>query len=110
MTALSPAKTDAWRPDEGAVTAIAEGRHGDPFAVLGMHAPAGAPLSVRVMWPGADSVTVIDAASGEALAELERIDERGFFAGPIEDRRALARQRLNASGIGVRRRRAVRSP
>src|SRR5262245_18144892 len=43
--------------DDGALYAILEARHGDPFAVLGMH-QAGEQLVVRVLRPDARSVTV----------------------------------------------------
>ena len=57
-------KRPAWQPDDAAIDAIVAGRHGDPFAVLGMHGGDGKVVSVRVFWPGADSIEVIDKASG----------------------------------------------
>jgi 1,4-alpha-glucan branching enzyme len=84
---LEAASDQSWRPDGGAVAAIAGGRHGDPFAVLGMHARGDAPLSVRVFWPGAETVTVVEAKTGKRVAALELIDPEGFFAGPIPRRR-----------------------
>jgi 1,4-alpha-glucan branching enzyme len=77
----------AWHPDNGAIAALVAGRHGDPFAILGMHARGDAPLSVRVFWPGAESVAVIESATGEAIAELQKLHPDGFFAGAIEQRR-----------------------
>jgi 1,4-alpha-glucan branching enzyme len=73
----------SWRPDRGAVDAIVEGRHGDPFAVLGPHGGYGEPLSVRVFWPGAETATVVEADSGKAAATLEQIHPDGFFAGTV---------------------------
>ena len=58
--------------DQGAVQAIVEGRHGDPFAVLGLHDG-----EVRVFLPGADAVAV-------AGMPMERRHEAGFFAGPCQ--------------------------
>ncbi len=81
------AAADSWRPDEAAVKAIVAGRHGDPFAVLGMHARGDAPITVRVFWPGAETVAVLDANTGRKAAALERLHPDGFFAGPIERRR-----------------------
>ncbi len=46
----------------------------DPFAVLGMHVEAGAGVVVRSFQPDAESVEVLDAASGRRVATLERID------------------------------------
>jgi 1,4-alpha-glucan branching enzyme len=87
-------RENAWRPDDGAVAAIVAGRHGDPFAVLGMHAHAGGPVSVRVFWPGAESVTVLDRATGKRAAKLERLHSDGFFAGPAPKRPELFPYRL----------------
>jgi 1,4-alpha-glucan branching enzyme len=75
----------AWRPDEGAIDALVAGRHGDPFGVLGMHADGGQ-LSVRVFWPGAETVTVIDRKSNRRVAALEKLRDDGFFAGPLARR------------------------
>ncbi len=60
----------------GEMMALVEGRHGDPFRLLGPHDGA-----IRAFIPGADAVEVIDAA-GTSLAELERQHPAGFFAGP----------------------------
>ena len=90
---------NAWQPDPAAVAAIVAGRHGDPFAVLGMQARGDA-LSVRVFWPGAESVQVLEAESGRVAAQLERIHDDGFFAGPVEGRRSPFPYRLRISGYG----------
>ncbi len=93
MNAKSPPRP-AWRPEDAAITALVEGRHGDPFAILGMHGGDGKPLSVRVLWPGAETVTVLDAATGAAVATLENLHKDGFFAGEIADRSARFPYRL----------------
>ena len=64
---------------------IAQGRHRDPFAVLGLHEVDGA-LVMRTMRPEADSVEVIDAKTGRALVTLERVAD-GLFAGVIPRRK-----------------------
>ena len=64
--------------DPGAVEAIVMARHGDPFAVLGPHDGV-----VRAFVPGADTVSVIDAATGEVAGELGRIHPAGFFSGAV---------------------------
>ncbi|MYZ47949.1 1,4-alpha-glucan branching protein GlgB [Propylenella binzhouense] len=84
----------AWRPDPRAVEALVQGRHGDPFALLGMHARGDEPITVRVFWPGAETVSVVDADSGKRCAELELLHPAGFFAGPVPRRRRLFRYRL----------------
>ena len=69
-------------PDRGALESIVRGDHGDPFAVLGMHRE-GSGLTVRAFLPQASRVQVIDAATGAAVADLERIHPAGFFAGSV---------------------------
>ena len=64
--------------DLGAAQALIDGRHGDPFAVLGPHDSDAGPV-VRVLLPGADSVTAV-GAGGETT--LERIHQHGLFEGP----------------------------
>lgn len=56
--------------DHAAVVALCSARHGDPFAVLGMHADASGALWVRTLQPGASRVEVLDAASGRVVGEL----------------------------------------
>jgi len=54
------------------VEALVAGRHGDPFAFLGMH-KASAGVYVRAMLPDAERMAVIDTATGEIVAQGERI-------------------------------------
>ena len=62
-----------------------DGRHGDPFAVLGMHGGGDRPLVVRTFQPGATAVRVL---RGEAIvADLDMTHPAGFFEGPILRRR-----------------------
>ena len=84
----------ALSPDEATIAAIVGARHGDPFAVLGMHGGGAAPLSVRVFWPDAERVEVLDAATGERVAALEKRHPTGFFAGPVPGRTAPFSYRL----------------
>ena len=77
---------DSMLVDQATVTALMQGDHGDPFAVLGMHQHDGA-LLVRALLPGAASVAVIDAKSGRRLAGLERIDGSDVFAAAIPRRK-----------------------
>jgi 1,4-alpha-glucan branching enzyme len=82
-------------PDE-AIAAIVAGRHGDPFAVLGMH-DDGAGVVVRAFVPGAEAVSVVAADGGAVLARLTRRHADGFFEGRASRR---ARYRLHAEGHG----------
>jgi len=61
------------------VHAICQGRHGDPFAVLGPHAGADGQPWVRAFLPGAASVVV---ASGARAWPLALRDPAGLFEGP----------------------------
>ncbi|GBD44992.1 1,4-alpha-glucan branching enzyme GlgB [bacterium HR40] len=70
---------------EAEIEAIVCGRHGDPFAVLGPHGDD--PPVVRTFQPEAERVFVLDATTGERLAELERLHPEGLFAGTIRNRR-----------------------
>jgi len=79
---------------EHEVAAVLAADHRDPFAFFGMHrfggddfGDDGGTLLVRAFVPGAAAVAVIDAASGEAVAELACVHEAGLFAGTILGRR-----------------------
>ncbi|MDQ2801217.1 MAG: 1,4-alpha-glucan branching enzyme, partial [Pseudomonadota bacterium] len=63
--------------------ALADGRLGDPFAVLGPH---GGPLDrvVRAFLPGAERVEVIARDSGRLLGTLLQGEPHGLFAGRVE--------------------------
>ena len=63
----------------GAVAALLEARHGDPFSVLGPHDTEKG-RAVRVLLPGARGVSLIDE-TGAVLAELEMTDANGLFEG-----------------------------
>ena len=75
------------------IDTLAAARHGDPFAVLGMHEHRGA-LWVRTVQPGATGVQVIDAASGRALTTLPQVHADGVFDGRIPRRRRRFAYRL----------------
>ncbi len=64
------------------LSALAEGRHGDPFSILGRH-QYGELTVVRALLPGALSVEVIERDSGRILATLDYIHAGGLFAGVI---------------------------
>jgi 1,4-alpha-glucan branching enzyme len=67
--------------DPAAVRALAEGRIGDPFALLGPH-PAAHGTVVRAYLPPALGVEVIDRR-GAPLAALQPLQTPGLFAGVI---------------------------
>ncbi len=76
---------------------ILKGEHGDPFSVLGMHTEmreGAEKIVVRTFQPQARRVAVVDTARNEVVADLPRIRDQGFFAGPIEGRSKRFRYRL----------------
>jgi 1,4-alpha-glucan branching enzyme len=75
------------------IEAIRLGRHGDPFAVLGVHVdPAGQPWLCSFL-PGASLVSVVDADTGKTLASMTRVHDDGVFQGRMPE--ALASYRLH---------------
>jgi 1,4-alpha-glucan branching enzyme len=84
------------------VEAIVAGRHGNPFAVLGLH-EAGSALVARCFIPNAETVTVL-AMDGSELGDLQRRHEAGFFEGQLTTgQRQLIRLRArNSSGEWTR--------
>jgi len=64
------------------IDSLVHGDFGDPFSLLGPHFDEAEGIVVRCFHPAATQIWVIDAA-GQQLAELERLHERGFFAGSI---------------------------
>ncbi|MGL4962431.1 MAG: 1,4-alpha-glucan branching protein GlgB [Inquilinus sp.] len=70
--------------DPAALDAIAAGRHGDPFAVLGPH-PTGDGIAVRACLPNADRVEAVARADGRRLAKLKLVHPAGVFAGVLNE-------------------------
>jgi 1,4-alpha-glucan branching enzyme len=85
--------------DAATLSAIVDGRHGDPFAVLGPHEVAGK-LVVRAFVPAATSLAVLDPESGAVAASLEEVAKPGLFEGVVPDRPAWFGYRLRASNSG----------
>lgn len=73
--------------------ALLEARHTDPFGCLGLHADETGRLWVRALLPGARSVEVLDAETGNRVMSLaERRD--GFFEASVPRRRRRFEYRL----------------
>ena len=72
------------------VELIRTASHGDPFAVLGMHADEKGSLWVRALLPGAARVTVLDAADARALGGLDLRHPDGLFEGRLRIRNSRA--------------------
>lgn len=63
--------------DQAAITALIEGRHGDPFAILGPHDTKTGRV-VRAFLPGARDVTITDQ-NGQPLGSLRQTHPSGLF-------------------------------
>ena len=83
-------------PPAGAIAALLEGTHGDPFSLLGVHDGPAGPFA-RTWIPGAETAEAFDLA-GTSLGSLERIDDEGLFEGPIAGARQPLRYRATGGG------------
>ena len=83
------------RPPKDAIGAIVHGTSHDPFGVLGPHKVEGG-VAIRAFVPDAEGVAIIERNSGEQLADMERLDNAGFFSGTIENRASPPDYRLRA--------------
>ncbi len=72
-----------WGLGSDAVQALVDGRHGDPFAILGRH-EIGDERVVRALLPGARGVEVVAREDGSPLGTLEMVHPAGLFAGPVQ--------------------------
>jgi 1,4-alpha-glucan branching enzyme len=75
-------RMSSYKLSAGAIQALVEARHEDPFAVLGPHeAPGG--LRIRALVPGADQLEVIEETSDNIPGELVCRHAAGFFEGVL---------------------------
>ena len=65
-----------------AIQALAEGRHGDPFAILGDHRIDGERV-IRAFLPGARGIDVLAREDGSRIGTLEMVHPAGVFAGVV---------------------------
>lgn len=86
-------------PDEAA--SLANGAHGNPFAVLGLHAFDGN-LVIRAFRPEADSVEVLDAKTGKKIVDLEPAEGGdGVFCAIVPRRKTRFDYQLRMTRGGV---------
>ncbi|HEU0096430.1 MAG TPA: 1,4-alpha-glucan branching protein GlgB [Rhizomicrobium sp.] len=84
------------KPARAALEALLEGRHDDPFSILGGHAgPQG--TFARTLLPGAETAEAHDLA-GNSLGQLARTDPRGLFEGAITGPPQPLKYRAQAQG------------
>jgi 1,4-alpha-glucan branching enzyme len=69
--------------EPASLQSLIEGRHGDPFGILGAHSVDGG-STVRVFMPGASSVEVLARETGYSLKRLELVHPGGLFAGRLD--------------------------
>ena len=69
---------------QSVINSFFDGKHADPFAVLGMHETHNG-IEIRALLPDADKVEVIDKESQSIVVELEKLDDRGFFAAIVPE-------------------------
>jgi len=91
----------------GAIEAIVQGKHGDPFAILGPHVrpqQEGSGVIVRALLPEAEKVTVLPLESGLPPQPMARIHPDGLFEAVLPGRHAIFPYRLRwtkASGSEI---------
>jgi 1,4-alpha-glucan branching enzyme len=73
--------------DDAAIHALIDGRHGDPFSILGQH-PADGGSIIRAYLPGATRVEVAARESDVLLAELDLVHPAGLYAGFVKSPKA----------------------
>jgi len=76
--------------------AIAEGRHGDPFGILGPHS-ARKYCTLRSWQPQAEAVDIL-GADGEVMASMQRVHADGLFAAQLPLPVGAYRLRLHEHG------------
>ena len=87
-----------WNTNGPEIQAIVDGRHSDPFKLMGLH-KFGKAFVARAYIPGADIVTV-QALDGTDLGTLERRHPAGFFEGEVKAKakQAIRFHCMNAGG------------
>jgi 1,4-alpha-glucan branching enzyme len=71
-----------WKTSGPEIEAIVNGKHADPFKVLGLHS-SGKTRIARAFIPGAETV-VAQSLDGKSLGALTRRHDAGFFEGIIK--------------------------
>jgi len=87
-----------WKTSGPEIQAIIDGRHADPFRILGLHETEDGFIA-RAYVPGADIITV-QSLTGADLGTLERRHPAGFFEGKVKlkSRSAIRFHCTNAGG------------
>ena len=76
---------------------LRQGRHPDPFAVLGLHRDASGQAWVRALLPAAVAVNVIGGSDNRPLGALVQVHADGVWDGPVALASGDANYRLQVS-------------
>ena len=76
---------------------LRQGRHQDPFAVLGLHRDASGQAWVRALLPAAAAVSVIGGSDSRPLGALMQVHADGVWDGPVALAAGDASYRLQVS-------------
>ncbi len=87
-----------WKTSPEEIAAIVDGRHGDPFRVLGLHEAENG-FVVRAFVPGAETLEAF-GQDGKTLGQIERRHPAGFFEGPVKIKGRQPISYLAANGGG----------
>ncbi|OFW82953.1 MAG: 1,4-alpha-glucan branching enzyme [Alphaproteobacteria bacterium GWF2_58_20] len=68
-------------PPMDAIAALVDGRHSDPFSLLGPHADSNGNIAIRCFLPHARSVTVLARDTKKPICTLACLHDAGFFSG-----------------------------
>ena len=80
---------------------LCQGRHADPFGVLGPHWRPDGKVWLAAFLPGAAQVVAVAAGSGEWLAALQQRDATGLFEGLLPGRADYRLQVIWSDGHGT---------
>jgi 1,4-alpha-glucan branching enzyme len=69
--------------DPAAISAIVEGRHGDPFAVLGPHRTGPDLWEIRALLPWAEAVEIVGRDGAGVLGAMQRRHPGGFYVASL---------------------------
>ncbi len=90
-------KDGGWQARDADVAAIVSARHGDPFAVLGLHdTPSG--LALRAFVPHAERLFAVEPDGANVALTLR--DAAGFFEGVLPKGKSRSHYRLRAENSG----------
>jgi len=88
---MNPVQADQERHAD-AFSAIANGRHDDPFAILGPHTTADGRF-VRTFQPRARQIDLVDG-DGETIASMQRVHAAGLFVAELPPRKRRYQLRI----------------